>query len=36
LHNSYIAGQNAFGGGPTAATVGGRGMKVDYVAVYKK
>ncbi|GGK88301.1 glycoside hydrolase family 16 protein [Mangrovihabitans endophyticus] len=27
---------DAFGGGPNAATVGGRAMKVDYVAVYKK
>jgi beta-glucanase (GH16 family) len=27
---------NAFGRGPTAATVSGRSMKVDYVAVYNK
>ena len=27
---------NAFGGGPTAATVSGGQMVVDYVAVYNK
>ncbi|MBU2669914.1 family 16 glycosylhydrolase [Actinoplanes bogorensis] len=27
---------DAFGGGPTAATVGGRAMTVDYVAVYRR